>query len=244
MLVLFFYDIPVGRRRAGQSGWDAFRPIWDKRTLRSLAWQALPLAFATVLVMIAQYLPRLVVEEALGLKALGFFAALLALAMAPSRLVHSMGMAVSVRLARHYAAGQIAPFVRLLGRIVLGVAAIGTLGVVLGAMFGEQLLSVIYTPEYAEHADLLVWLIAAACLRFVADVLQFGMIAARRFWWLTLQYGVVATVAIVSCYAIIPQYGLNGAGVVMFLIFLSQLIVIGAGLLYSLAAARARGVAR
>ena len=87
---------------------------------------------------------------------------------------------------------------------MLGVAALGALGVALGVVFGDRLLGLVYTADYAEHGRLLVWLIAAAALRFMADVLQFGMIASRRFWWLALQYGVVALVAVVASFTLIP----------------------------------------
>ena len=233
LLVLAFYDVPMGRRRAAVAG-EAFRPIWDRAALRGLALQAMPLAFSSVLVMVALYAPRFVVEDSLGLPALGYFAALLALAMAPSRLVNSMGMAVSVRLARYHATGQRRAFLRFLGRMVLGVAALGALGVALGVVFGDWLLAVVYTERYAEHGHLLVWLIAAAALRFMSDVLQFGMIASRRFWWLALQYGVVALVAVAASPALVLGHGLTGAGMAMVLIFSAQLIVISVSLLFNL----------
>jgi O-antigen/teichoic acid export membrane protein len=232
-IVLLLYDLPVGRRRAAVTG-EALRPIWNPPALRALALQSVPLVFASVLVLIALYVPRLVVEHSLGLTKLGYFAAILALAMAPSRLVNSMGMAVSVPLARLHANGQRGAFLRFLGRMVLAAAAFGLVGVVLGAAFGEAVLRVVYTEQYAVHAELLVWLIAAAALRFMADVLQFGMIASRRFWWIATQYGVVAIVALVSAWALIPSHGLTGAGMTMVLIFLAQLTVISIGLLCNL----------
>jgi O-antigen/teichoic acid export membrane protein len=68
----------------------------------------------------------------------------------------------------------------------------------------------------------------------MADVLQFGMIASRRFWWIATQYGVVAIVAVVSAWTLIPSHGLSGAGMTMVLIFLAQLAVISIGLLCNL----------
>ena len=113
--VLVFHDIPVAHRGARRYHWEVFKPIWDGDALRRLAWQAAPLAFATMMIMVALYYPRVAVEDALGLSALGLFAAIYAMAMSSDRLVHSLGIAVSVRLARHYAAGKLDSFVRLLG---------------------------------------------------------------------------------------------------------------------------------
>jgi O-antigen/teichoic acid export membrane protein len=234
VLVLALYDLPMGRRRGRLRASDALRPTWDWQSLRGLALQSVPLAFATVLVMVSIYLPRLAVEQVLGLSALGFFAAFSALAMAPSRFVNSMGIAVSVRLAEYHAAGQRRAFVGLLRRLVLAVGAFGALGVGLAAVFGDAILRAVYTIDFAAHADLFVWLVAAASLRCIADVLRYGMIATRRFWWIAVQYGVVALVAIVTCFTLIPRFGLTGAGVTMFLIFASHLLVVAVGLFYNL----------
>lgn len=233
-VVLAFYDLPMGQRLARTTPEHRLLPIWDGRALASLAWQALPLALATILVMVAIYLPRLAVERSMGLAALGVFAALTALAMAPSRLVASMGIAASVRLAQHHAAGDTAGFLALLGRLVLPVASLGALGVVVAAGFGDAILRSVYSADYAAHGDLFVWLVAAATLRCVADVVKFGNIASRRFWWLTAQYGVVALTALIACASLIPPLGLTGAGIAVFLTFASQLLTALIGLACSL----------
>lgn len=243
ILILLFYDLPVGRRRALLEEDEVFWPHWKPVALRELGLQAMPLTFATVLVMIALYLPRLAIEEFLGLEALGYFAAMMALAMAPSRLIHALGMAASVRLAHYYAAGERRRFISLIGRMAVGAAAIGGLGILLVAYFGEEVLRFVYTEEYARYADILLWVVAAAAMRFVADVLQFGMIAARRFWWLAFQYGSVAVAAVLACFTLIPSQGLHGAALAAMLIFTVQLVVISLGLLCNLPTASQAEVA-
>jgi O-antigen/teichoic acid export membrane protein len=233
-LVLMLYDVPMGRRQGQLRPLDALRPIWDWRSVRGLALQSVPLAFATLLVTFSIYLPRLAVEQALGLSALGYFAALGALAMAPSRFVNSMGIAMSVRLAENHAAGERAAFVGLLGRLVAVIGACGALGVAAAVAFGGPILQAVYTADFAAHASLFGWLVASAVLRCMADVLRYGMVATRRFWWIAFQYGVVALVAAVSCLTLIPRFGLTGAGATMFLIFASHLLVVAAGLFRSL----------
>ncbi|MGI9284011.1 MAG: lipopolysaccharide biosynthesis protein [Pseudomonadales bacterium] len=241
--IVLFYDLRVGRQRASLEEPASFWPQWNMMSLRKLAVQAMPLTFATALVMIALYLPRLAVDEFLGLEALGYFAALVALAMAPSRLVHALGMASSVRLAHHHAAGERGPFIILVAKMAVGAGAIGGAGVLLAAYFGEEILRLAYTEDYASYANILVWVVAAATIRFVADVLQFGMIASRRFWWLTFQYGSVALAAVVACYSFIPGQGLEGAALAVVVIFAVQLTVISIGLLCNLPAAERMEVA-
>lgn len=237
LAILALHDLPVGRRRA-RLGSETFRPRWNPSSLRRLASQTAPLTFASLLVIIALYLPRVTVEHELGLTGLGLFAAILALAMAPDRLVNAMGVAVSMRLARHFAAGRRGDFIRLLSGMAMGVAFFGALGVAICALEGEAILRLVYTEAYAEHSELLVWLVAAASLRCVANILRYGLVAARRFWWLGAQNGAAALVAVTGCLTLIPRFGLSGAGATMFFVFAAQLIVVFSGVLTSLKAAR------
>lgn len=234
LLVLLCYDVRVGSQRARLQAPASFWPQYNWLALRNLAVLALPLTFATVLVMFALYLPRLVIEEVLGLEALGYFAAILALAMAPARLIQALGTAASVRLAHYHAAGKRGPFKIMLLKMTLAAATIGAIGVLLVYLFGEQILAAIYTEEYADYAKVLLWVVVAASIRFMAEVLQFGMIAARRFWWLTLQHWCVAVAAAVACFSLIGTQGLPGAALALIVIFSVQFLVITLGLLRNL----------
>lgn len=234
LLVLLCYDLRVGSQRALLQTPASFWPQWNWLALRKLAVLALPLTFATVLVMFSLYLPRLVIEEALGLEALGYFAAIMALAMAPARLIQALGTAASVRLAHYHAAGKRRAFMILLLKMTLAAATIGAIGMLFVALFGEQILGVIYTEEYADYANVLLLVVVAATMRFMAEVLQFGMIAARRFWWLTLQHSCVAVAAAVACFSLIATQGLSGAALALVVIFTVQFVVIMLGLLRNL----------
>ncbi len=237
LAVLILHDLPMGRRRARLAS-ESLWPRLDPSSLRRLVVRTLPLIFATSMVIVALFLPRVAVEHELGLTGLGLFAAILALAMAPDRLVNSMGVAASVQLARHFASGQRGDFIRLLFKMAMGVTLFGALGVVICALAGEAILRFIYTDTYAEHSNLLLWLAVAAALRGVGNILRFGVVASRRFWWLGAQSGVAALVAVTGCLILIPRFGLSGAGATMVLVFAAQLVVISAGLLSGLRTAR------
>ena len=230
LLVLLFYDIRVARKRIVQFSGDSLRPLFRAPALRGIATHALPLAIATALAMVAVYLPRLVVENTLGLSALGFFSAITALAMAPNRLVNSLGIAVSVRLARQHATGERADFLRLLLIMAVMVLVPGALAVLITIQFGGPILTAVYTSDYGAYSTLLAWATLAAVLRSTADVLKFGMIATRRFWAIGMQFGIVAIVAAVASFTLTPRYGLDGAGMAMVAIYAAHLIVVASGL--------------
>jgi O-antigen/teichoic acid export membrane protein len=233
LAVLSFYDLPLGRLRAA-SRRDQFKPRWHKSALSGLARRALPLTFASLLIIVALYLPRVTVESHLGLTGLGLFAAILALAMAPDRLVNALGIAASVRLAVYYSSGQTREYIRLLTRLTTGVAICGSVALAICIVAGSDILRVVYTDVYAEEYQLLIWLVAASALRSIANVLRYGVVATRRFWWLGLQNGVAAVVALVGCVVLIPEFGLSGAGATMVLVFAAQLIIAFIALLQAL----------
>lgn len=233
LAVLSFYDLPLGRRRAALRR-DGFAPRWQASALAGLARRALPLTCASVLIIIALYVPRVTVEHHLGLTGLGLFAAILALAMAPDRLVNALGVAASVRLAFFHAGGETRLFIGLLARLVAGVAFGGAAALAICVLAGDDILRFVYTEVYAEEHALLIWLVAAAALRGIATVLRSAVVAAQYFWWVNLQNGVAATVALAGCILLIPQHGLSGAGATMVLTFAAQLIIAFIALLRAL----------
>jgi O-antigen/teichoic acid export membrane protein len=244
LTVLALHDIRIARKRAAFFSPSGLRPSFDGKVLRQIVPHALPLALAALLVMVTVYLPRLVVERTTDLSTLGYFAAITALAMAPNRLVNSLGIAVGVRLARQHAAGERGDFLRLLSGMVSTVALVGAVGIVIAVIYGDEILSLIYTSDYAQHSTLFAWAVGAAVLRSVADVLKFGMIASRRFWTMCVQYGAVALVACIASLALIPRYGVNGAGIALVVIFAAHVIVVLAGLFRNLPRATLSGAAR
>lgn len=239
LLVLFLHDLPLARHQA-ELRTDLFAPRWAPWALRRLTLRAIPLTFATLLLIFALYLPRFAIEHLLGLGALGLFAAILAMAMAPDRLVNAIGVAASIRLATGFAEGRHGEFVALLAILVGAVASLGALGVAICAIAGETILRFVYTESYAAHHDLLVWLVAAAALRGVANVLRYGVIATRRFWWIGTQNSAAAIAAILGCATLLPAMGLAGAGATMVLVFAVQLIVAALSIVLTLHQAKYR----
>ena len=68
-------------------------------------------------------------------------------------------------------------------------------------------------------------LVVAGALRFLADLLQYAVIAARRFWWLTTQFGAGTLVAVGAGLLLVPK-GLDEAGVAVVAVFAVQLVIV------------------
>lgn len=217
-LVLFAYDIRktvlLNQQRMREEG-ARLGPRWKIGVLWQLAYFALPLGFVAALNSLNTNLPRYLTEQYLGERELGIFAAL-AYIMVSARLVSgALGNSASPRLARSYAEGDRAAFSGLLLKLVLIGSLAGVAGVLASLVAGRWILGVLYTPEYASYTGVLVCIMVATGINYVTSVLNFGIVAVRRFRIQALALiGVVATTGI-ACLILIPSFGILGAGMAL-----------------------------
>ena len=210
-LVLFLYDIPRVRRLNQALGGPplACRMVKDK--FRSIIWVTLPLGFVILLGQMSQTIPRAYLESSFGEDLVGIYAALSYLVIAGSTVVLALGQSSLARLSQHFAAGRIQQFKRLgLQLGLLGVVfGIGGVGV---ALFGgPYLLSRLYRPEYAEHAELFVLIMAAGGVIYVATLLAPMTTAMKAFRGQMVVQTVSAGILLLLATILIPRYGMTGA---------------------------------
>ncbi len=202
--LLVAYDLPAARRLA------AIRPRFDRRRMAALVWLALPMGCVAGLQSLMTNVPRYAIEAHGGARALGHFAALAYLMLAGNQPVMGLWTAVSPRLARLYVTDA-AGYRRLTHRTLGLAAGMGALMVAATLACGRPLLTVLYAPEYAEHANVLTWLAAVGAVGYVASALCCSITAARRF---PAQLAVAALTLATSWAAttvLVPRWGLTGA---------------------------------
>jgi O-antigen/teichoic acid export membrane protein len=214
-LVLFVHDLRSGARildyEAGSGGASELRPRWEAETLVRLAWLALPLGVVIALISLNTNIPRYFVEHHLGERELGIFAAMAYIMVAGMTVVNALGRSITPRLARYYAERELASFSRLLLKATGIGAALGVAGVLVPLVAGREILTLIYTSEYAEHADVFVGLMVAAGLSYVASFLGYGITAARYFRVQIPLYALTGGVIAGACWWLVPAAGLWGA---------------------------------
>jgi len=186
------------------------RPRWEMSTLARLAWLALPLGIVMMLISLNSNIPRYFIEQYLGERGLGIFAAIAYLQKAGATVVGALGQSASPRLATHYAAGSSRAFRALLLKLVGIGALLGGASVLVALVAGREVLTLLYRPEYAER-DLFVWLMVAAGITYVASFLGHGMTAARYFRAQVPLFASVTGTAALACRWLIPSGGLHGA---------------------------------
>ena len=183
---------------------------WQWTRLSQLALLAAPLGVVMMLLSLNVNIPRYVIQHYAGERSLGIFAAVAYVMVAGTTVVSALGQSASPRLAQHYARGDVAAFRHLMGRLVLIGAGLGAAGVLVATLFGRQILSTLFRPEYANATNVLIWMMTAAAISYVASFFGYGLTAARRFRASTDVLAVtVSTTA--AALMLVPGQGLAGA---------------------------------
>ncbi|AFY86734.1 MULTISPECIES: oligosaccharide flippase family protein [Chroococcidiopsis] len=200
------------------------QPRWDLKTLKQLVWLSLPLGFVMMLISLNTNIPRYFIENYLGERELGIFAAIAYLMMAGNIVVSALGESACPRLAKYYAAGNRTAFRNLLCTLAGIGAALGGVCVLVAFVAGRHLLAVLYQPEYAERADLFVWLMVAAGVSFIASFFGYGMTSARYFRVQMPLFVFVTTISAIACLWLIPKFGLLGAAFALLVAAIVQVV--------------------
>jgi O-antigen/teichoic acid export membrane protein len=216
LIVLLGYDVrALTHGICNKSKWFSQNPAlavhFDLKALRKLVWVSFPLGIVVLLGCLNASVPNFFIKHTLGDRGVGIFAALGFVVSVGNMAVVSLGQSAFTRLARACKAGNLTAFRSLLGRLLLLGAAIGVSGIVFSRLLGREILTLLFRPEYAEHADLLPWIMAAGGVLFMAQFLGFGLTAAN-FYHSQVALNIAANISLLaSCYWLVQRQGLLGA---------------------------------
>jgi O-antigen/teichoic acid export membrane protein len=206
--VLLAYDRPVGS--AGES-----MATSGARTQAGILAVALPLGIVLMLLSLAGSLPRYAIEHRFGMAALGAFAAPASLMAVGSTMVNALGQAATPRLARYFSQGDGRRFRRLALQLAGVSCLLGAAGIAVALAMGRFALALLYGRTYAAYGSLLVWLMAAASVGYVAGALGYIITAARAFTAQAPLFAAVAATAGIASWLLVPRLGLEGAAVAL-----------------------------
>ncbi len=215
MFVLVAIDIPIAWPGILSEG-GRLRPRFSQVVMRRLFWLALPEGLVAMLMSVESNLPRYVLEQTVGERELGIFAALAYLVFASATLISAVNQSALPRLARLEASGDRTAVRRLIGQMLAFGAALGALMLLVCALVGGPILSLVYGAEYREYAGALVWVAAAAAIRFVSLPCAAALRAGQQFWVLLGLQVISVTVMLVASLWWVPVQGVNGAACALF----------------------------
>ncbi len=208
LATLLAYDRP-----AGSAGEDTSRR--GARSQLEIARTALPLGVVLMLASLNTNLPRYAIEHFLGTRELGAFAAVASFVTVGTTMINALGQAAAPRLAR-YASGLERARFRKLAFELSGLAVLlGLAGVVVAALLGRWALALVYRQEYAVYRDLLIAVMSAAMLQYLAIMLGYIITSTRAFVEQIPLLSTVTAAAAAASWLLIPWLGLVGAALVL-----------------------------
>ena len=182
-----------------------------KSELRLLLWQAFPLGLAAMLSSATSSIPRYFVEHYAGTAMLGIFAALTYLLVAGRTLIVALAQACVARLSRLYIQGLRLAFARLVAyQMALGLI-LGGLGILVSIVAGKLVLTLLYRPEYARYARVLVIVMIAAALNYLAEFSNGGLLAVRSIRVQPAILAVCCVAILILSALLVPRFGIVGA---------------------------------
>ncbi len=193
----------------------------------ALLVQVLPLGIIVLLLSVTGNVPRYFLEGVHGAAALGVLAALGYFVVAVDLAVGAAHQAAMPSLARAFLDDR--PRFRRLTVGLVGVAvAFSGFAFLFVLLLGAPVLRLAYTPEYAEHAEVLAWLMAGCVVAVTAGAVGTALTAARVLW-AQLPINLVSLVAITALSALlVPKHGLEGAAWALLGMALVKLVLVTA----------------
>src|SRR5712675_15456 len=176
LLVLLVWDSRPDFAKSERSGFTV-RLEWNSGEMLTLLRMALPLGVISMLISLNLSIPRYFVEVHSGSAELGIFSAIASLLTAGNLVVSAFGQSIFLPVARACAALDRTKY---RGYVVMAAALGGSLGgvaILAAVFFGRAILTHLFRPEYGERPDILVWLMIAGTIMFIASGLGYVITA-------------------------------------------------------------------
>ncbi len=200
------------------------RPRWSLRNQIAIMRLAFPIGLVTVLVSLNSSIPRYFIQWSLGARELGIFSALCFFSSSGNMISAALGQAAFARLAKSYGNCDYRAFSRLLFQLLAVGCLLGIAGVAGTALCGKEVLRILYKPEYAARSGLLVLLMTATGLGYLAQFVGYAVTSARLFAPQIPLFVAVGSTLAFTCYLLVPRAGLSGAVFALMITAVVQLL--------------------
>ncbi len=201
-------------------------PSFKITKMKGIITLTFPLGLMLMLGSLNTNIPRVLIHRFMGTDSLGYFASIAYLMVAGNLFISSLGQAVAPRLAKLYASGESSKFNLLLLKMAGLGALIGLMGVLVATILGEQILTIIYSSDYAKYNYLLILVMFASVFSYSASFLGYGLTAMRKFNIQPILGVIWSGVSLVTSIILIPYLGLKGAGYTLLISSIIQLLTI------------------
>src|SRR5690606_26032231 len=182
VLLYFFYE----RRQVVKRGFITYENLrlkfLNKQTIKHFLILCFPVFCAIYVDKYYLNYPRLSVERFLGIEAVAVFGSLLYFKSLGGQFISSVSQAAMPRLADYVRGGKKNPFLSLVLKMVSAGFIIGGMLVLAAWLFGQELLTLLYTPEYAKYSDVLIVVLIGTTVTFGYTFITSAFTALRKQW--------------------------------------------------------------
>lgn len=224
---LFLYDLRnvwlLMRNRQEYTS-NTLYPRFSLPVLRKLAFLALPLGFVAMLNSLGVNIPKLYIAYHLRESQLGIFSAISYITTALMILCNGLGQSAMPRLSSYFANGKPVEFRNLLLKLISIGLCFGLGGVLMASLFGKQILTLLYQPEYAKETQLFLELLIAACIAIVASFFNYALLATHSFKLQLYLFITMTLATLISNELLVPRIGLHGAVLSTIIVLCIQLL--------------------
>lgn len=228
MCVVLVYDRKLALRDYG------IRVDFDRHKVQSLLRECLPLAVYLLLANFLAMAPRLFMESILGNSKLGIYGSI-ATPTAVIQMLSTYAFNPFVTLfAEEYQKKDRKGFVRSFVKCISLLLGISVLAVAVSAAAGKWALNILYGAKIAEHSELLIPLVIAACLIAFCTLLCSVHTAIRSFKTMLIGNIAAALLSIVLSICFESVYDMQGANYALIIATSINIVIQSLGLFQSI----------
>lgn len=206
LIILLMFDLRYIKKFV-----STVRPSFQPGVLRALFICAFPMGVVMLLLSLNLNIPRYFIENQLGVRELGIFAALAYFMQVGGIVTTALGQSVTPRLSVYFSKGKKQAFVTLLLKLMGMGLLLGGASVLVAALIGEEVITFLYTPDYAAYNTLFVWMMVIATVNYIGGFLGVAVTAQRKFQPQVPVHTAKIVASVALCVLWIPIYGLVGA---------------------------------
>ncbi len=223
VVVYYAFDRPrVLDRKLGDLSWD-----W--RSVRSLAWQTLPLGLVALTINLCDSIPRFLIDgQPNGKAQLGYFGSLAYVTLAGNLVIIQAATAAANRLSLYYQR-DLRAFLWLAMRLAGLALGVGVVVMAAALLAGEWILRVLYRPDYAQFVIEFQIIVFAHCIALLTNILGAATTQMRLFWVQVPVQIVTLVCTVVAAVLLIPgDTPVRGAAYTALVRAAVQLVLYGA----------------
>ncbi|MBX3303399.1 MAG: hypothetical protein KF693_14390 [Nitrospira sp.] len=217
--IYYFYDRQIAKTQLAQ---QEMAPEYS--SVKKIIWLCFPLGVLLLINLSINNIPRYFVSSWLDQKALGYFAATTYFIFLGSIFINAVALPLHQSFSKCYD-NDIQRFKLMLVQGVGVALLLGVCGVLISVYFGEFILTLAYTKEYAEYSYLLTWSMVASVALYCSVMMGTAITATRKFKSQMLVNLPVPVVTLLFLFAMQGSFTLVTAAQAILVAYCTKLVV-------------------